>query len=82
MPKRCSTPSPCHFDHHCAHRQVPQHLCNGFFWPTNTGEACQQSELQQTPSAEKWGDGADRRHHRDEPDDLVERLARMAGAHD
>jgi hypothetical protein len=43
--KRCSTPSPCKFDDHCRHRQVPLHLCNGHFWPNNTGEACGHYEL-------------------------------------
>ena len=60
MPKRCSTPSFCIFEAHCAHRQIPMHMCNGFFWPPNTGEACQSYELHQTPSAEKWGDLPDR----------------------
>ena len=60
MPKRCSTPNPCAFERHCKHRQIPLHQCNGHFWPNNTGEACQQYELHQTPSASKWGDLPDR----------------------
>jgi hypothetical protein len=60
MPKRCSTPSPCRFESHCAHRQVPLHQCNGHFWPTNTGEACQQYEMYEAPAREKWGDLPDR----------------------
>ena len=60
MNKRCCTPMPCRFEHHCVHRQIPLRLCSGYFWPTNTGEACQQYELHQTLSAEKWGDLPDR----------------------
>ncbi len=45
MARRCSTPNPCTFEKHCKHRQVPLHMCNGHFWPNNTGEACQQYEL-------------------------------------
>ena len=60
MPKRCSTPNPCRFDSHCKHRQIPQHQCNGFFWPNNTGEACQSYELHTEPSKSEWGALPDR----------------------
>lgn len=52
MSKRCSTPMPCKFEDHCAHKQLPHAYSTGFFWPPNTGEDCQYYELH-TPTPEQ-----------------------------
>ena len=52
MTRRCSTATPCKFEDHCKHRQVPFNSSNGFFWVDGTGEQCRHYELH-TPSEEE-----------------------------